>query len=140
MTNSQSLSTEADYRSKVELIRTGVPVEDAVALMESCRIPVARFAGLLGTSERKWSRLRAEAGADKRVILLSSVETDRLLRVRDVLDHAFEVFDTDEDAITWLSTPLRSLSGDTPLSLLDTDAGVRAVDAVLTRLEFGVFG
>ncbi|MFK7956807.1 MAG: antitoxin Xre/MbcA/ParS toxin-binding domain-containing protein [Lysobacterales bacterium] len=127
---------DTNYRSQVDLIRSGVPVEDAVAVMESCRIPIARFAGLLGTSERKWSRLRSEGAGT----LLSAVESDRLLRVREVLEHAVEVFDRDEDAITWLSTPLQALSGDTPLSLLDTDAGIRAVDAVLTRLEFGVFG
>ena len=47
--------------------------------------------------------------------------------------------DSDEDAVTWFSLPNQALSEDTPLSLMDTDAGVHEVDAVLTRLEFGVF-
>ena len=43
-------------------------------------------------------------------------------------------------AVRWFATPNPALSGETPLSLLDTDAGVRQVDDVLTRIEFGVYG
>ena len=61
------------------------------------------------------------------------------IRVRQVLEHALAVFDTDEQDVAWLSLPNRALSADTPLALLDTNAGARAVDAVLTRLEHGVY-
>ncbi len=60
-------------------------------------------------------------------------------RVRGALEHALAVFDTDDQAVAWLSLPNRALCGETPLALLDTDAGVRAVDDALTRLEYGVF-
>lgn len=133
--SSNSMKTR-DFRQRVELTRRGIPVCEAVELMETCRIPVARFAAILGTSQRKWSRLRAEAGD----AMLNAVESDRLLRVREVIDHAGAVFDAPDDVVAWLAAPLPALSGEAPVSLLDTDAGVRAVDAVLTRLEFGVFG
>lgn len=61
-------------------------------------------------------------------------------RTAKVLEHAESVFDNEQDAVEWLSTPNPSLSGRAPLSLLDTDAGAREVDDVLTRLEFGVYG
>ena len=126
----------ADYRTVVASVRAGVAVADAIGVMQSWAIPVGKFAGVLGVSERKWSRVRvAPAGA-----VLSPVESDRLIRVMQVLNHAKSIFDTDSDAVAWFSTPNPSLAGEAPLSWLDTDAGVHEVDDVLTRLEFGVYG
>ena len=124
-----------DPGSCIEAARRGVAVGEAVETMRTWSIPVARFAAILGCSERKWSRARAGASD----MLLSPTESDRLLRVRRVLDRARTVFDTDRDAGAWLSASNAALSGASPLSLMDTDAGVRLVDDVLTRLEFGVY-
>lgn len=135
MSTQNNLAVAPNYRNRVALARAGIPVAEAVAIMETWKVGVARFAAILGTSERKWSRLRSAANDT----LLSPVESDRLLRLRDVLDHALTVFDTDKDAVAWFSIANQALCGDTPLSLMDTDAGTREVDAVLTRLEFGVF-
>lgn len=135
MSTQNSLAITLDYRSRVARARAGIPVGEAVDIMETWSIPVSRFAAILGTSERKWSRLRSAGHGT----ILNTVESDRLLRLRDVLDHALTVFDSDKDAVAWFSLPNQALSGDTPLSLMDTDAGVHEVDAVLTRLEFGVF-
>ena len=136
MSHATSIHPEADdYRARVACARRGVVVADAVRIMQTWRIPVAAFAALLGVSERKWSRMRAGVPA----VRLSPVESDRLLRVCGVLDHARAVFDDDQDAAAWFSIPNHALSGDTPLSLLDTDAGVREVDDILTRLELGVY-
>lgn len=59
--------------------------------------------------------------------------------MREALEHALGVFDTEEQAVAWLSMPNRALCDVAPLELLDTDAGAQAVDGVLTRLEHGVF-
>ena len=69
----------------------------------------------------------------------STADSERLLRTRWLFEHARTVFDDEADARAWLSTPNAALSGRPPLSLLDTDADARLVDAVLTRLEFGVY-
>ena len=57
----------------------------------------------------------------------------------ELLRHAKSVFDNERDAVAWFSIPNVALGGETPLSSLDTDGGARRVDAVLTRLEFGVY-
>jgi len=103
--------------------------------MREWSIPVAVFAALLGISERRWSRVRAGA-SDRR---LSPTESDRLLRASRVFEHAKAIFDSDGDAVSWFSIPNHALSGEMPLSLMDTDAGVHQVDEVLTRIEFGVY-
>lgn len=128
-------SSGEDFRSRIARVRAGISVAEAVDLMTRWSIPVARFAAILGTSSRNWSRVRNNRNG----AVLNAVESDRFSRVREVLEHALAVFDTDDQAVAWLSLPNRALSGEIPLALLDTDAGVRAVDAALTRLEYGVF-
>ena len=135
MRHPSSPQTESDYRAQILRARQGIAVAEAVGIMQRWSIPVGAFAALLGVSERKWSRARAGRGEG----LLSPVQSDRLLRASQVLDHARAVFDNDQDAVAWFSIPNHALSGETPLSLMDTDAGVRHVDDVLTRIEFGVF-
>ena len=61
------------------------------------------------------------------------------MRVAQVFDHAKTIFDNQGNAVEWFVTSNPALSGEAPLSLLDTDAGVHEVDDVLTRLEFGVY-
>ncbi len=124
----------AGYREVVQ-VRTGIPVADAVALMHAWSVPVARFAEVLGVSERNWSRVRVRTDAT-----LSPVESGRLMRVNQVFEHAKTIFDSDRDAVEWFTISNPALSGESPLALLDTDAGVRTVDEVLTRIEFGVYG
>lgn len=135
MRSPSSPPTQSDYRAQISRARQGIAVAEAVGIMQMWSIPVGAFAALLGVSERKWSRARAGRGDG----LLSPVQSDRLLRASQVFDHARAVFDDDQDAVAWFSIPNHALSGETPLSLMDTDAGVRHVDDVLTRIEFGVF-
>ena len=127
--------SQADLRASIAAARQGVAVSEAIETMVAWSIPVARFAAILGCSERKWSRARAGA-LDMQ---LSLTESDRLCRTRRLFEHTRIVFDDAADARAWLSTPNPALSGEPPLALLDTDAGVRLVDDVLTRLEFGVY-
>jgi uncharacterized protein (DUF2384 family) len=44
-----------------------------------------------------------------------------------------------EKASHWLQTSNRGLGGEVPLDLMDTDAGVREVETVLGRIEYGLF-
>lgn len=135
MRHPSSISPEWDYRTRIARARHGIAVAEAAGIMQTWSIPVGAFAALLGVSERKWSRARA-GDPDG---LLSPVASDRLLRASKVFDHARAVFDSDRDAVAWFSMPNHTLSGETPLSLMDTDAGVHQVDDVLTRIEFGVY-
>lgn len=58
----------------------------------------------------------------------------------EVAARAMEVFGTRrEKALRWLNTPLRSLGDRTPLSLLETPAGVAQVQDALGRAEHGLW-
>ena len=116
-----------------ETTRAGLPIDSATSLMETWNIPVGRFAELLGLSDRHWRRISKTEGS------LGMIESDRLARVQKILKHVREVFETEDSAKYWLKTAVAALDGRTPLSMLDTDAGIEGVRTVLTRIEHGVF-
>ena len=126
---------QTDLKERVRIARRGITVAEAVETMRTWSVPVAQFAAILGCSERTWARVRGGSPD----VLLPVTTSDRLLRSLRVLTHAGAVFDDEADARAWMSAPNTALGGESPLSLLDTDEGVRLVDEVLTRLQFGVY-
>lgn len=70
---------------------------------------------------------------------LTVIESDRLLRAVRVVVRAIEVLGNTEKANVWLRTPNRSLRGESPMSLLETDLGARMVERTLGRVEHGVY-
>jgi len=94
--------------------------------------------------------------SDKRVLEISSISewsfqrwskdetplegdvADRVLRVARISAEAERVLGNEDRASAWLSAS-HPVLGDTPLSLLSTDAGAREVEDELTRIEWGDF-
>lgn len=126
-------------RSQIERIdltqitREGVPVAAFVELAEALGVEKKRLASVLGISERTLSRRLA---SDDR---LTVDESDRTIRLARVVSHAVSTLGTIEKASHWLQTPNRALGGEVPLELLDTDSGVRDVETVLGRIEYGLY-
>jgi putative toxin-antitoxin system antitoxin component (TIGR02293 family) len=58
-------------------------------------------------------------------------------RLDHVLELAGRVWGNESDATEWLNNSHPELEGATPFSLLRTEAGGRAVEALLAALEFG---
>lgn len=65
-----------------------------------------------------------------------SVDLDVLVTV---VARAIEVFGTRDKAVDWLRTPLPALSHRTPISIMNTSAGVEQIEDVLGRIEHGVW-
>jgi putative toxin-antitoxin system antitoxin component (TIGR02293 family) len=70
---------------------------------------------------------------------MSAAESDRVYRLARVAAQAEMILASEEKAHEWLMRPNRALGQVTPLSLLDTDEGARQVEAVLGRIEHGVW-
>jgi putative toxin-antitoxin system antitoxin component (TIGR02293 family) len=70
---------------------------------------------------------------------LSPEESDRTMRLARVMAHAEETFGDTERAGHWLQTKNLALGGEVPLDLLDTDAGSKEVEAILYRIDYGMF-
>jgi putative toxin-antitoxin system antitoxin component (TIGR02293 family) len=58
-------------------------------------------------------------------------------RLSHILSIAERIWGTEKDATEWLNGSHPELQGATPISLLRTEAGGRAVEALLGALEFG---
>lgn len=69
---------------------------------------------------------------------LSSSEQDRLYRTEKVLARTLAVLEDERSARTWLLQANRSLGGEAPLAMLDTEAGYELVLDTLGRIEYGV--
>lgn len=123
---------ESDAQLRI-LTREGLPIQALPSLAEKLDVDRGTLAKIVGISERTLSRrLNAEAR-------LSAQESDRMVRVARVMAHAIDTFGTEQKASRWLRSPNLVLAGQMPLDLLDTDAGVREVETVLGRIDYGVY-
>ena len=59
---------------------------------------------------------------------------------REVWKHALDTFGTGERALRWMRMPLSELGDRTPEEVLRGEApDVAAVDAILTRIDYGIY-
>lgn len=61
------------------------------------------------------------------------------LEIARLMQHAYEVFEDEEKAKTWISRENRALNGKKPVELFDTLTGLNMVNDVLGRIEEGVY-
>jgi putative toxin-antitoxin system antitoxin component (TIGR02293 family) len=112
-------------------VEQGIPKDEAEQLIGK----VAKAAG------KPLGKLRAELIPDsswKRAgSVLGAQAGQTVARLRRVLEWAARIWDSENDAAEWLARPHLELGGATPYSLLRTEAGGRAVEAVLAALEYG---
>lgn len=101
----------------------------------------ALFQRIAATSSQPVGKLRAELIPDsswKRAgATLGPQASQTTARLSHVLSIAERVWGNEPDATQWLNSPHSELNGAVPLSLLRTEAGGRAVEALLAALEFG---
>ena len=69
---------------------------------------------------------------------LSSTESQRLERLARIVAMTEEVWQDKTAAAEFLTRPLRSLGGRTPLQMATTDLGARQVEELLASIEFGL--
>lgn len=116
-----------------ERIKRGLPYRSLESLRERLQLTMPEAATVLGMPPRTLARRKQSRKLD-------AGESDRLYRLARIAAHAMAVFGTDEKVAAWLRRPNRALNSEKPVRLLDTDLGVRQVEDVLGRLEYGIVG
>src|SRR5271167_1962064 len=122
----------------------GQPVLGAVvrsqadlALAVRNRLPLAALKGLAlaGLSEQEIERFvipqrtrRHRAGKNQPLTVEESDRAVRLLRIQTLAE---ETFGDHEKANRWLRRPLAELHGEAPLTVAQTEAGVRVIETIL---------
>jgi putative toxin-antitoxin system antitoxin component (TIGR02293 family) len=123
----RSLRTETDLQAA---IREGFPQTVVEEVMHAARLTLKELAASLDLSPRSLQRRRREGR-------LARYESDRLYRLARIIALAKHYVGDDEKATRWLRRPNRALGGTTPLALIDTELGARAVENVLGRIAYG---
>ncbi len=113
-----------------EALRIGVPRRAFDHLRAELGISAEEFADVLGIPNRTLARRTERFKPD---------ESERLLRVGSVLLRAVDVLEDRNAARRWMTQPKRALGGLTPLRCCDTEMGAREAEALLGRIEHGVF-
>ena len=70
---------------------------------------------------------------------LSSVETDRALRVARIVDLADRVFGSRRKALLWLRSMDDRLENRTPMQMLANESGGRLVESMLWQIDEGIY-
>jgi putative toxin-antitoxin system antitoxin component (TIGR02293 family) len=122
----RSLRTETDLQAA---IREGFPQTVVGEVMHSGDLTLKELAASLDLSPRSLQRRRREGR-------LARYESDRVYRLARIIALAKHYLGG-ETAPRWLKRPNRALGGRTPLELIDTEPGARAVENVLGRIAYG---
>ncbi len=127
-----SVLKEPEAAYMIERVRDGLPFAEFHALREMLGVTEERMGALLGMS-------RATLHRRKKTGVLDRAESDRLVRYARLMSHAAAALGGGGGARSWLVTPAIAFHGECPLDYADTEIGAREVDALLGRLEHGVF-
>ena len=111
-------------------VRRGLPTAAVDSFLESTHLPFQAIEDSV-VARRTFKRRQQEAKP------LDPAESDRLVRLAALVAAAEETFGADK-ALAWLVRENRVLDGQTPLSLADTDQGVRSVETLLGRIGHGI--
>lgn len=118
----------------VDEIRKGLKFSVVESLAKAFNMTTNRFAAdYLAMSPSTVTRRR-------QVGLLNELESDKAARFARLITQATELYEGDEEAaLRWLETPLLIFDGESPLDYARSEAGCREVEALITRLEYGMF-
>lgn len=130
---SDALAIRHDPRACAALIHNQLDVSFYEGLAMSVSLSTKKLFSLLGVSptiQRRWKKTQQ----------LTISESDYAFRQALVLQDALRLFEgSGEAAVDWLTQPSISLSGATPASLLSTFVGMKTVDALIWKIENGVY-
>jgi len=115
----------------VELIRQGFPLELVEGLADLTGIDLDELVEFGVIPRRTLSHSRQNQQ-------FSPAQSDRAVRFFRILQRAKDTFGGKDRALQWLKRPTKPLNGHTPLDLLDTEAGARMVEDLLTRIDHGI--
>lgn len=113
-----------------EALKVGMPRSAFEDLRKELGVNSDELADVLGIPPRTLARRTDHFKPD---------ESERVLRLGSVMVKASEVLEEPEAVRRWMLAPKRALGGLTPLRCCDSEMGAREVEALLGRIEHGVF-
>ncbi len=116
----------------IGVLKTGLAFRELEDLRDLLDLPMDRLVSHLGIPRATLHRRRLAGRLD-------SAESDRVLRFARILGQAIATLEDPAAARAWLASPQIGLHGETPLAYAETEVGAREVEALLGRIEYGVY-
>src|SRR5262249_12222985 len=117
----------------IDRVEEGLPFKALLAFEKTSGVPLSDIAAMLRIPPRTIARRRVTGR-------LAGDESERLLRLATIFEQAVRLFEGDVSAAReWLSTPKKALGNRTPFTYSRTELGAHEVEALIGRLEHGVF-
>ncbi|HVG41583.1 MAG TPA: antitoxin Xre-like helix-turn-helix domain-containing protein [Chitinophagaceae bacterium] len=123
------IANETDF---IELIRKGLNRKALDRLLLLTGLPPSEIAAFIHVSDRTLRRYKPST-------LLSPKQSERILEIATLYTHGGEVFGDMDTFKEWINTDLMALGNKKPKDFLDTSRGVQMIDALLGRIEHGIF-
>lgn len=118
---------------RVGLVEEGLPLRSAEILRQRIHMTTAEF------SRIGIPRSTLASKRQRRSKVLSTEQSDRVMRIAQVYAHAAETFGDPERGQQWMArTNPHMPNNRTPADLLGTETGAGYVEEVLTQLDYGI--
>ena len=118
----------------IAAVKKGLPVSSVDSLGTSLGITSRALCEITNIADRTLARRKRDNNGR-----LKTDESERVLRIGLLFDRTVSVLGGLQQARQWLNTPSKALGDVTPLVFADTEPGAREVEALLGRIEYGVF-
>jgi putative toxin-antitoxin system antitoxin component (TIGR02293 family) len=125
-----SASAGSAFKQVRDALQEGVPRSAFDQLRTDLGVSNEELAAIVGIPTRTLAR---------RTERFKPIESERLLRIGSAWAKALSVLEDPAAARRWMTQPKRALGDLTPLHCCDTEIGAREVEALLGRIEHGVF-
>lgn len=125
------IHSDSSWQRPIRAVRHGLPFTAFEAVQGELGLTREDLCQVLRIPLRTLARRRTEQ-------CFSPEESDRLSRAQRLCDRCAEVLGSPTAARAWLTDANLALGGETPVSLLDTDAGTQVVLDLLGRIEHGI--
>lgn len=123
------VANETDF---IEVIRKGLNRKSLDRLRLLTGLNAAEIASFIHISDRTLRRYKEST-------VLNPEQSERVVEIANLYTHGQEVFGDMELFKEWISSDLMALGNKKPKEFLDTSRGVQMIDALLGRIEHGVF-
>jgi putative toxin-antitoxin system antitoxin component (TIGR02293 family) len=122
----------ATVHQQIGKIQAGLSFRAVRNLQNALDLPLEKIAAFLGMSRATLHRRKAQGK-------IARDESEKLVRYQRLLKKAQDVFGNPSAAREWLIHPQPGLGNVKPLEFARTELGAREVEALLGRIEYGVY-
>jgi putative toxin-antitoxin system antitoxin component (TIGR02293 family) len=117
----------------IALSNEGITKQSLESLISYLGISKKAFSeNILDTSVKTIERKKS---TDKLSRHISSVA----IEIARVVEHALEVFEDEEKVRGWLNSPIRALNYQKPIDFFSSSTGLRLINDILGRIEYGIY-